>query len=91
MKPMLIETLKMSSKGQVVIPLDMREEIGAGEGTLFAAMSSDHTVILKKIETPSKEDLIKELSLIAKDGKRRLQSTGRGESDILKMVAKSRV
>ncbi len=87
---MSLETIKMSSKGQVVIPLDMREEVGAGEGTLFAAMSSDQTIILKKLETPSTDDLIKELTAIAKEGKKRLQQKGMAEADIPKMVAKSR-
>lgn len=87
---MSLETIKMSSKGQVVIPLEMREEVGAGEGTLFAAMSSDSTIVLKKLETPSKEDLIKELTFIAKEGKKRLQQKGLKESDFPNLVAKFR-
>ena len=81
---MSIETLKMSSKGQVVIPLDMRDEIGAGEGTLFAAVNTEDTIVLKKITTPSKEDLIKDLGLFAKKAKKNLQSKGFTEKDLHK-------
>ena len=87
---MVIETVKMSSKGQVVIPQDIREEIHAYEGTVFAVMGSKDSVVLKKIETPSKEDLINELEVIAKQGKKRLQAKGIKESDIPGIVERSR-
>ena len=87
---MTIETTKMSSKGQIVIPQDIREEINAGEGTLFVVIGNKDTVILKKIQTPSQEELLQNLKDIAKEGKKRLQSMGYDESDIPKIVAKSR-
>lgn len=87
---MTVETVRMSSKGQIVIPQDIREEIDADEGTVFAVTGSRDTVILKKIGTPSKEELIKQLGIIAKEGKRRLQSKGIKEEDINSIVKKSR-
>lgn len=85
-----VETIKMSSKGQVVIPRDIRQELCADEGTVFAVVGSRDTIILKKIEKPSKEKLISELEAIAKEGKKRLQRKGVSESDIPKIVEKSR-
>ena len=73
---MTIETTKMSSKGQIVIPQDIREEINAKEGTIFAILGSNDTIILKKIETPSKETLIKELTNIAREGRKRAEKLG---------------
>ena len=87
---MTIETVRMSSKGQIVIPSDIRAELHAVEGTVFAVIGSKDTVVFKKIETPSKEELIKELSLIAKKGKAQLQKKGIKESDIPGIVRKSR-
>ena len=87
---MTIETTKMSSKGQIVIPQDIREEIKAKEGTIFAILGSNDTIILKKIETPSKEDLIRDLKEIAKEGRRRLESKGIKESDIPDLIHKFR-
>ncbi len=85
-----VETTKMSAKGQVVIPFDVRESISAGEGTVFAVVAAKDTVVLKKIETPSKEELMAELKEIAIEGKARLQKKGFRESDIPKIVERSR-
>lgn len=77
---MTVETVRMSSKGQVVIPLDVREDIQADEGTIFAVVSSKDTIVLKKVATPSKEDLIRDLAAFAKKAKAKLQSRGITES-----------
>ena len=87
---MSVETVKMSSKGQIVIPQDIREDMNASEGTVFAVVGSSDTIVLKKMQTPSKEDLIKELEIIAKEGKKRLTKKGIKESDIPKIVEASR-
>ncbi len=87
---MSVETVKMSSKGQVVIPQDIREGLHAGEGTVFAVVGSRDTVVLKKIKTPSRDDLIRELGVIARRGKKRLQAKGIDESDIPEIVEKCR-
>ncbi|MDP3916657.1 MAG: AbrB/MazE/SpoVT family DNA-binding domain-containing protein [Nanoarchaeota archaeon] len=79
---MTLETVKMSSKGQIVIPQDIREEIHVAEGTIFAIVGSKDTIILKKITTPSKEDLIKDLEVFAKKAKMQLQKKGISESDL---------
>ncbi|MFA4820013.1 MAG: AbrB/MazE/SpoVT family DNA-binding domain-containing protein [Candidatus Aenigmatarchaeota archaeon] len=87
---MTVETVKMSSKGQIVIPQDIREEIRAEEGTVFAIAGSGDTLILKRINMPSKEDIIKNLDRISKENQRRLQKMGIKESDIPKIVERSR-
>ena len=87
---MEVETTKMSSKGQIVIPQDIREEINADEGTIFAVIGSGDTIILKKLETPSKEDLIENLGKIAKEGKKRTKKLGIKESDVPDMINKIR-
>lgn len=79
---MTVETVKMSSKGQVVIPLDVREEIHASTGTIFAVFGKKDTIVLKKIDTPSKEELIKDLTLFAKKAKKKLQQRGITEKDL---------
>lgn len=85
-----IETVKMSSKGQIVIPQDIREEMSAGEGTVFAVVGGSDTIVLKKIRMPSNEDLINELKVVAKEGKKRLVKKGIKESDIPRIVEESR-
>lgn len=79
---MTVETVKMSSKGQVVIPQDIREEIDANEGTVFAVIGSKDAIVLKKIATPSQEELIRELKKIAVEGRKRAEKLGIKESDV---------
>ncbi|MBU1199789.1 MAG: AbrB/MazE/SpoVT family DNA-binding domain-containing protein [Nanoarchaeota archaeon] len=87
---MIVETIKMSSKGQVVIPKDIREKICADEGTVFAVVGSKDSVVLKKIATPSKEELIRELEVIGKEGAKRAKRLGIKESDVPDLIHKSR-
>jgi AbrB family looped-hinge helix DNA binding protein len=87
---MAVEMIKMSSKGQIVIPQDIRAEIRASEGTMFAVVSGRDSIVLKKVATPSKEELIHELKEIAKEGRKRLEAKGIKESDISGIVEKSR-
>ncbi|MDY6788685.1 MAG: AbrB/MazE/SpoVT family DNA-binding domain-containing protein [Candidatus Nanohaloarchaea archaeon] len=55
---MEIDTTKMSSRGQVIVPKKIRRDIGAEKGDIFTVASADeNTVVLKKID---KEKLIAE-------------------------------
>ncbi len=87
---MAVATTRMSSKGQVVIPQEIREEIEAHEGAVFAVVGSKDTIILKKIVTPSKEDLISGLKRIALEGRRRAEKLGIKESDVSSIIHKRR-
>lgn len=87
---MAVEIIKMSSKGQIVIPQDIRAEIRASEGTMFAVITGKDSIVLKKVATPSKEELIRELGKIAKEGARRAEKLGIKESDISNLIHKLR-
>lgn len=43
----------MSSKGQIVVPQNIRKILGLKVGELFALFGEDDTLILKKIKIPS--------------------------------------
>ena len=86
----MIETIKMSSKGQIVIPQNIRNGMHAAEGTMFAVVGSDDTIILKKIQTPSKEEILKKLKVMAKEGRKRAEKLGIKEKDILDLIHKAR-
>jgi AbrB family looped-hinge helix DNA binding protein len=49
----LLETTRLSSKGQVVLPLAIRRRLHLPSGAKFAVMGEGDTVILKKIALPS--------------------------------------
>ncbi len=81
-----IETTKMSSKGQIVIPEEIRNRLGLKTGDKFLVMGDKDVVILKALTNPSLEefdDLIKTARKQAKD-------TGLKRSDIIRAISKSR-
>ena len=51
-----MSTTVMSSKGQVVIPEDVREQLGLHSGTRFVVVGDKDVVILKTIQPPSFQD-----------------------------------
>lgn len=87
---MTIETIKMSSKGQLVIPQDIRKEMEVNEGTIFAVVGSRDTIVLRKISTPSKEELIRDLNKIASLGRKKADKLGIKEIDVPDLVHKLR-
>ncbi len=87
---MIVEIIKMSSKGQVVIPQHIRDELNAHEGSIFAIIGSKDSVVLKKIQTPSKEALINDLEKIAREGRRRAEKLDIKETDVPSLVQKIR-
>ncbi|PIN93487.1 hypothetical protein COU54_02845 [Candidatus Pacearchaeota archaeon CG10_big_fil_rev_8_21_14_0_10_31_24] len=87
---MKIETTKMSSRGQVVIPQNVRKQINADEGTIFLVMASKGTLILKKVGIPSRETLINQLGKIAEEGEKRAKKKGIKESDVPDILYKLR-
>jgi len=47
-----VEFTKLSSKGQIVIPQDIRIGMGLKPGTPFAVIEQKDTILLKKIQLP---------------------------------------
>ena len=87
---MTVETIRMSSKGQLVIPQDIREEVNAEEGTVFMVVGSKDTIILKKIITPSKEELIKNLGEFAKKMTVKMEKLGIKENAVPEIIKQFR-
>ena len=51
-----LSTTKLSSKGQVVIPEDIRKALNLESGDQFVVIATDNVVILKSIEPPRLEE-----------------------------------
>lgn len=65
-----VETAKMSERGQIIIPKEIREYIEATEDTIFTIMPLDReTIIMKKLD---KIKLIQEFRSIRKGLKDKL-------------------
>ena len=48
-----IEVTSISSRGQVVIPQNLRDKLKIRKGEKFVVIGEDNTIILKKLEMPS--------------------------------------
>jgi len=81
-----LATTKMSSKGQVVIPEDIRKKLGLKAGSQFVVVGEKDTVILKAISPPSMEDFDR---LIAK-ARKQAAKAGLKRSDIAAAILKAR-
>ncbi len=82
-----IELTKLSSKGQVVIPQNVRDELSLKEGETFAVVGKEDTIILKKVQVPAKKELFEK---IHKWGVEFAEKKGLKEEDLQKIIEKSR-
>ena len=54
-----MEITCLSSRGQIVIPQDIRERMHLEEGEKFVIIGEEDTILLKKLEQPSFKDFDK--------------------------------
>ena len=78
-----VELTKMSSRGQVVIPQEIRDELGLKEGSALVVTASGDTLLLKRVKTPSKEELLKKLEKLAEKGQKIAKKKGIKPRDVL--------
>jgi AbrB family looped-hinge helix DNA binding protein len=81
-----VATTRMSSKGQVVIPEDVRHRLGLVSGARFIVIGENDVVILKTISSPTMEDF----DGIIQRARRQASTVGMKPSDIAKAVEKVR-
>lgn len=79
-------TTKMSSKGQVVIPEDIRKQLNLKTGSQFVVMGENDVVILKAIRPPSMAEFDTLIAKARSQGKK----AGLKQSDITTAIAKAR-
>jgi AbrB family looped-hinge helix DNA binding protein len=79
-------TTKMSSKGQVVIPEDIRKRLKLKTGSQFVVMGENDVVILKTIKPPSMAEFDKLITKARIEGKK----AGLKQADIAAAIAKAR-
>lgn len=75
-------TTRMSSKGQVVIPEEIRNELGLGPGTQFVVVGDRDVVILKALAPPNHD----EFDDLIGEARRQAQKAGMSEEDVRNAV-----
>ncbi|MEX0642108.1 MAG: AbrB/MazE/SpoVT family DNA-binding domain-containing protein [Pirellulales bacterium] len=81
-----LATTRMSSKGQVVIPEAIRNELGLAAGTQFVVVGGRDAIILKSISKPSPT----EFRDLLKTARRQARKAGLKKSDITDAIRKVR-
>jgi AbrB family looped-hinge helix DNA binding protein len=46
----MIETAKMSERGQIIVPKEIRDAIGAKDGAIFAMTVQNDVIVMKKLD-----------------------------------------
>ena len=81
-----LTTTRMSSKGQVVIPEEIRDRLGLHSGTQFVVVGDRDVVILKAISPPS----MKEFDNLIEQARQQARKSGLRKSDVDAAVARVR-
>ncbi len=81
-----VSTTKMSSKGQVVIPEDIRRRLQLDSGTQFIVLGEDDVVILKMVRPPSMDDFDR----LVKKAKKQARAAGLTRSDVSATISRVR-
>ena len=77
-------TTTLSSKGQVVIPEEIRIRLGLKAGAQFVVVGDRDTVILKVLEPPS----LKEFQGLMAQARKAVKQAGLKRADVAKAIAK---
>jgi AbrB family looped-hinge helix DNA binding protein len=79
----IIEMGTISSRGQIAIPTSIREHLGLKEGTKVVFAVSEDTLVMKKVESMSWDEITKPLRDAVK-------KTGLKESDVVDIIHRMR-
>ena len=81
-----VATTKLSSKGQVVIPEEIRLRLGLKTGAEFVVVGERDVVILKSIAPPA----MKDFDDLVRRARRAARNEGLTRSDVRKAVLQAR-
>lgn len=81
-----LATTKMSSKGQVVIPENIRKRLRLKTGAQFVVVGQKDVVILKTIAQPS----MNEFDQLVSDARKQARKAGMKKSDITSAIQRVR-
>lgn len=81
-----VSTTKLSSRGQVVIPEEIRRRLDLKPGTQFVVVGDDDTIVLKRIEAPSR----REFDALVSRARKAAKKAGLREDDIAAAIRRVR-
>lgn len=81
-----VATTRMSSKGQVVIPEEVRKRLALKPGAQFVVVGEGDVVILKAVQAPS----LDEFDALVRRARKQARQAGLRRRDVSKAVAQTR-
>ena len=86
----MVEVVLVDKRGQMVVPLKLRRELGIECGGTVAMEVNAGMALMKKIKTPSKDELLMKWNELTKEGNRKVSSLGIKETDVEGIIHKRR-
>ncbi len=85
---MALELTRLSERGQIVIPTELRKSMNLKEGERFIIMGVGDTIVLRKLELS--EERLRLKRLIRESRKKTKKRGGFDESEIAKLIQETR-
>jgi len=82
-----VATTRLSSKGQVVIPEEIRKRLGLITGSQFVVVGEGDVVVLKAIKRPS----MRQFNELIANARRAARKAGMKRKDVTAAVSEARI
>ncbi len=79
-------TTRLSSKGQVVIPENVRKRLKLSAGARFVVVGDGDVVILKRVAPPD----LKDFDILIREARRQARTAGLKPGDVRRALARAR-
>ncbi len=84
---MALELTRLSERGQIVIPTELRKSMRLKEGERFIVMGIGDTIILRKLELSQERLRLKKL---IRESREKTGKSGFSESEVEKLIRETR-
>jgi AbrB family looped-hinge helix DNA binding protein len=84
---MAIELTRLSERGQIVIPTELRKSMNLREGERFIIMGVGDTIVLRKLELSQERLRLKKL---IRDSQKKARKGGFTEEEVTKLIRETR-
>ncbi len=84
---MALELTRLSERGQIVIPTELRKSMNLKEGERFIIMGVGDTIILRKLELSQERLRLKKL---IRDSREKVGEGGFTEEEVTKLIRETR-
>ena len=83
----MVSIARISSKGQIVIPQEMRNQLDVKEGSIFMVSAQDSSICLTKIEVPK----VKSWDEVTRPFRQAAKKSNFTKEDLSRLIEESRL